>query len=208
MKKFILAALAAMSLMLSAPAATAAPVSKEALKTQIKSGRYAGLLERYKAGESLTADEAATVYYGSALQPGFNPAVEYTAMLAAYNQGDMARAYRLCEEALAGDPTNLTLLFKAFSSASASVDPAIKAKAPVYQTRLLAICDAIFNSGTGVADNSPYMLIRPSDTDEFLVKYMQPAGILGRARIGQTEAIKVRLDGVADDVILYFSIFK
>ena len=52
------------------------------------------------------------------------------------------------------------------------------------------------------------MLIRPSDTDEFLVKYMQPAGILGRARIGQTEAIKVRLDGVADDVILYFSIFK
>ncbi len=64
------------------------------------------------------------------------------------------------------------------------------------------------NSGSGVADASPYQVIRRSDINEFLVKYMQPKNVVGQSQIGQLTAIKASFDGIPDDVILYFGIFK
>ena len=207
MKQILIAAIVALSATFF-PAAYAAAPNHATISQQVKSGQYATLLERYKAGQKLTADEAAIVYFGSALQPGFQAEKDYNKMLAAYNTGQTDNAFRLCEEALATDPTNLLLLYKAYGAAMVSKDSAIKAKAPKMQARLLTVCDAIENSGTGVSESSPYMVIRPSDTEEFLNKYMQPSAINGRATIGNLSAAKVKLDGIADDVILYFSTFK
>lgn len=207
MKKIFIAAIVALSTLLTSAAYAATP-NRETIAQQVKSGQYATLLERYKSGQTLTGDEAATLYFGSALQPGFQPDRKFDKMLAAFNNGETDHAFRLCEEGLATDPTNLTLLFKAYAAAMTSKDQSIKAKAPKMQSRLLTVCDAIFNSGAGVADNSPYQVIRPADIEEFLVKYIQPASIEGRANINDLTAAKVKLDGIADDVILYFSTFK
>lgn len=211
MKKIILsAAIAIISVFATTTAAVSAENAKPdklTIQTQIANGNYARLMEKFKSGQQLTAEEAATIYYGSALQPGFNAEKQYTAMLEAYNSGNTEKAFKLCEEALEKDPTNLGVLFKAYASAVSSKDAATKAKAPVMQTRLLAICDAIFASGTGVRETSPYVVIRPADIEEFLVKYMQPQSIEGHANVGELFAAKVRLEGIEDDVILYFATF-
>ncbi len=210
MKKIILsAAIAIISVFATTMTVSAenAKPDKLTIQTQIANGNYARLMEKFKSGQQLTAEEAATIYYGSALQPGFNAEKQYPAMLEAYNSGNTEKAFKLCEEALAKDPTNLGVLFKAYASAVSSNDAATKAKAPVMQTRLLAICDVIFASGTGVQETSPFVVIRPADIEEFLVKYMQPQSIEGRANIGDLVAAKVRLEGIADDVILYFATF-
>lgn len=209
MKKIILSAAIAIISVFAATTVSAenAKPDRQAIQTQIANGKYTQLLEKFKSGQQLTAEEAATVYYGSALQPGFNAERQYTAMLEAYQSGNTEKAFKLCEDALAKDPTNLGVLFKAYASAVSSKDATTKAKAPVMQTRLLAICDAIFASGTGVQETSPYVVIRPADIEEFIVKYMQPQSIEGRAKIGDLNAAKVRLEGIDDDVILYFATF-
>ena len=128
--------------------------------------------------------------------------------MTSYDSGNIAKAHELAAAALESDPTNLTLLFKAYASAAASTDPAVNTKASVYQSRLLQICDLILASGLGVTDSSPYIVVRPADMDEFLVKYIQPAQIVGKSKIGKLEAAKVVIDGVPDEVILYFNQFK
>ena len=100
---------------------------------------YRSLLARFESGQKLDAADMMTVYYGAVSQPGFNPDVSYSALDAAYNTGDMAKAHNLAAEALRKDPTNLYLLFKAYASAAASTDHTIKSLAPKYQTRLLGI---------------------------------------------------------------------
>lgn len=208
MKHLILAAATALAIATAPANISAAQPDHAAIAAQAKTSSYTDLLKKFKEGKQLTEAEATTLYYGSALQPGFTPDKDYTPVIAAYNSGDMKRAYNLANEALASDPTNLALLFKAYAAASASSDPNIKAQAPALQTRLLAICDAIMNSGSGVADASPYQVIRRSDINEFLVKYMQPKNVVGQSQIGQLTAIKASFDGIPDDVILYFGIFK
>lgn len=169
---------------------------------------YRSLLSRFEAGQKLSPDEVVTVYYGAAAQPGFNPNVTYAALDAAYNAGDMAKAHNLAAEALRKDPTNLYLLFKAFGSAAASSDPTVKSLAPKYQTRLNGICDAIFSSGLGVADSSPYLVTRTSDAQEFIVKFLQPTAIKGTSKLADLDAVKLALDGIPDDVIIYFKQYK
>lgn len=210
MKRIILAAVAALAI-----AATPTPAPAQANGPQrpdresiAAADNYKELLKDFEAGKNLSAADMATVYYGAALQPGFNADRDYAAVMAAYNSGDMKRAFTLAKEALASDPTNLSLLFKAYASATASSDPDVKSQAEIYQNRLLGICDAIMNSGTGVTETSPCLVIRRSDINDFLVKYMQPSQILGQAQISNLTAIKVRFDSIADDVILYFGIFK
>lgn len=205
MKRLILTAIASLFIAATPLAASAATPTRADI--QSRAADYQQLLKRFNDGQQLTTDEYTTVYYGSALQRGFNPAQTYDKMLRAFESRDYASALRLCEDGLKSDPTNLALLFKAFASAMASSDPTTKTKAISFQTRLLGICDAIFNSGSGVTDMSPYIVIRPSDADEFLVKYIQPVKIIGRAKVGNLDAAKVNLEGIADEVILYFKQF-
>lgn len=207
MKKLILAALTAMAIV-AAPATTAQKKADRAtVASELSQSDYATLLKKYRSPEPLDADQYRIIYYGAALQPGFDADKQYTDVNSAYASGDMATTLKLCEKALASDPTNLALLFKAYVAASTSADESTKAKAPEFQNRILGLCDAIFSSGNGVTEESPYVVTRKSDIDEFLVKYMQPEAVTGRAQIGNLEAAKVRFNGIADDVILYFSIF-
>lgn len=185
------------------------PVTERSvIEAATKAPDYTSLLNRFKAGETLPVQDAATVYYGAVLAPGFNAAKEYKDVMEAYASGNVAKAYALAEDALESDPTNLALLFKAYASAAASTDAAVREKAAVYQSRLLQICDLIFSSGLGVTDSSPYVVARPADMEEFLVKYIQPAQIAGRSKVGNLDAAKVVIEGVPDEVIMYFKQFK
>lgn len=175
--------------------------------SQTTPSAYAQLLQRFQAGEPLTKAEYTTVYYGSALQPGFSADKQYADIAEIYASGDLTKALRRCEEALATDPTNLALLFKAYAASKLSADESVKSKADGYVNRINGICDAILDSGSGVTDMSPYMVIRPTDVNEFLVKFLQPTSVNGRARVGNLDAVKVTLDGVPDEVIFYFGQF-
>ncbi|MCM1293119.1 MAG: DUF4919 domain-containing protein [Bacteroides sp.] len=207
MKRILFAAAAFMCLMAGTSAVQASgKTDTETLKKEIADGRYNSLLTKYLAGEQLSPGDAATVYYGSALQPRFNASADTRQIMESYATGQLDNTFRMCEKALESDPTNLAVLFKAYACAASSNNEAIKSKAPVMQNRLLNICDAIFASGTGVQDADPYVVIRPADIDEFVVKYMQPTSVIGRAKIGNLEAVKVKFQDIPDDVILYFSV--
>lgn len=202
--------LVAALLMMSGAAAAQTPASqlkRDEVASECSGGRYAALLERFTAGQQLSPAETATVYYGSAFQDGFDAGRQYPGVLAAFSGKNYAEALRLCEEALANDPTNLTLLFKAYAAASGAGTAEAQAKATKFQTRLLSICDAIMESGTGVTDASPLVVVRPGDIDEFVVKYMQPLSVTGHAKLGSLDAVKVKFDRIPDEVILYFAQF-
>lgn len=167
--------------------------------------RFKKLTDRFVAADStLTLEEVATVYYGSAYSPSFTSSNAYAAVEDAYKSGDYAKALQLIDAALATDPANLGLLFKGFGAATSLSDAA---RAANYQRRLAGVCDVIFNSGMGVTDVSPYVVVRPSDRDEFIAKYLQPVSISGSATLGDIDAVKMKIDGVADEVILYFKPF-
>lgn len=202
--------LVASLLMLSGIATAKTPamqIKRDEVAGQCSGGRYTSLLERFNAGEKLQPADAATVYYGSTFQDGFDAGRQYPGVIAAFSGKNYPEALRLCEDALATDPTNLTLLFKAYAAASGVGTAEAVAKATKFQTRLLSICDAIMESGTGVSDASPMVVIRPGDIDEFVVKYMQPVSVAGHAKLGNLDAVKVKFDRIPDDVILYFAQF-
>lgn len=209
MKKFFLAAAITLTaLFATAPqSAAAGKADRAAIRAAMSKADYASILQRFNAGEALTPSEAGILYYGSALQPGFNASKKYTEINEVYNAGATDKAFRLCEKALATDPTNLALLFKAYASAAVSKDASLKSQAPKIQTRILTICDVIFESDKGVTDYSPFVVIRPSDIEEFVVKYIQPEKVIGHAKIDNLDAYKVDLKGNNNETILYFSIF-
>lgn len=190
-------------ILITATAAIMACMTANAEITPDMNG-YSEKLDRFKTGETLGPDEMVTVYYGATRQPGFDAMAQYPAVEQAYRTGNISGAYALAKEKLQSDPTNLNLLFKAYASAVATGEK----DSTALQQRLLQVCDAIFASGKGVTEESPYVVTRASDIDEFLIKYLQPQSVNGRSRLGKLDAVKVKFDGIADDVIIYFSIFK
>lgn len=166
---------------------------------------YKALADRFASGQKLSAPEIATVYYGTALQPAFNPNQSYPDIARTYAAGDYATALSLIWSALAKDPANLYLLFTGYGSAASLGN---QEAASLLQNRLLQVCDLIFSTGTGVSQDSPYLVVRPSDIDEFLIKYIQPKKINGRAKIGNLDACRVDIEGIDNDVIMYFSAFN
>lgn len=208
MKHFFLSLIA--TLLVAGVSSAANPglhITPTEIRTVVKQqpDRYKKLTERFVAGDStLTLEELATVYYGSAYSPLFVSGDTYAAVDNAYSSGDYAKALTLIDSALALDPANLGLLFKGFGSAYSLSDTA---RAENYRRRLTGVCDVIFNSGMGVTDVSPYVIVRPSDRDEFIVKYLQPVSVTGSATMGGTDAVKMKLDGVDEEVILYFKPF-
>lgn len=205
MKRILFSAFAAIAIIIAgAIGATAQTPGK--IKAKVSPQTYAGALARYNSGQPITAEDAETVYYGAADQQGFNPSKTYPDINQAYTSGATDKAFKLCQQALGSDPANLWLLFKAYASAAVSKDNAIKAKAPAIQNQLLAVCDAIFHSANGVSESTPFLVVRASDIDEFVNKYIQPNSILGRAKVGNIDAIKMILVEGEDPAILYFSV--
>lgn len=165
---------------------------------------YKALADRFASGQKLTVPEVAAIYYGTALQPGFNPSQSYPDIARTYAAGDYATTLSLIWSALSKDPANLYLLFTGYGSAASLGN---QEAASLLQNRLLQICDLIFSTGTGITQDSPYIVVRPSDIDEFLIKYIQPQKIDGRAKIGNLDACRVQLEGIDNDIIMYFSAF-
>ncbi|MDE7410771.1 MAG: DUF4919 domain-containing protein [Paramuribaculum sp.] len=161
---------------------------------------YPAALARFTSGTQISPADAATVYYGSAQQSGFNPQADYVSVTNLYTSGDIAGAYDAAVAALKSDPANLQLLFKAYACATALKKP----DAASLQARLMAVCDAIFASGKGVMTESPYLITHTADINEFLVKYIQVKSILGTSGIDRIHAVKVALEDYPDDVIFYF----
>lgn len=206
MKRTLITLLLALTITAATVAQTAKqPVDRTAVTAAVGDhAAYKALADRFAAGHTLSPDEMAAIYYGTALQPGFKADQTYPDIARTYAAGDYATTLSLIWSALAKDPANLYLLFTGYGCA-VSLDN--REAANLLQTRLLQVCDRIFASGSGVSQDSPYVVLRPTDIDEFLVKYIQPAHIGGRAKLGGLDAVRVTIDGVPDEVIMYFRQF-
>ncbi len=200
-----IAAVAAAFAQDSQPAQAAATIDRQHITaTAGDRAAYKALADRFAAGHKMQPQEVADLYYGSALQPGFKADRNYPEITRSYVAGDYATTLSQVWNALSADPTNLYLLFTGYGAARSLGN---KEAAGLLQNRLLQICDVIFSSGKGVSQDSPYIVVRPGDIDEFLIKYIQPTSLIGRAKIGNVDAARVNIDGVPDDVILYFKQF-
>jgi len=173
-------------------------------KTASDFGVYKALADRFAAGHKLQPQDVAAIYYGSALQPGFDAAIQYPDIARTYAAGDYATALSLIWKALTKDPANPYLLFTGYGCARSLEN---KEAASLLQGRVMQVCDMIFKTGTGVTQDSPFIILRPTDVDEFIIKYIQPQSILGRAKIDGLEAVRVNIEGVPNDVIFYFRQF-
>lgn len=206
MKKLILSVLVAIFAALPSMAAQTVTINRETVKAAASDkAAYKALASRFALGQQLPQTDMITLYYGSVFQPGFKASQTYPDVLNAYQARDFTRALALAQKGLEADPTNLVLLFNGYGAAAALKNAEAAA---LMQNRLLQVCDLIFASGSGVEQDSPYMVVRPSDINEFLVKYIQPKEVKSRATISGLDAAMVALDGVDQDVIMYFNQFK
>ena len=168
---------------------------------------FRALTSRFvEADTTLTPAEVAVVYYGHAFTPQYNPEADYADVMRAFEGNDMSLTVMLAEDALKSCPVSLPMLFKVFGCSVGSDVPAIKTRADNARQRLLMICDLILSTGTGVDQMAPYLVISEGDMNEFLSKYCQVAKEISRSDLGDEKAVKVRLDGIDDDVILYFDL--
>lgn len=190
--------------------AGAQPLNRQAITDAVKQdyARYQALTERFIAGDaSLTPEEVRLVYYGYTENPSFRANAAYPGLQEAYEANDFTKALDMARLGLSANPVSLPLLFKAYACSMVSLDADTKAKAKVYQIRINQICDAIFGSGKGVGTHTPYVVIRSSDIDPFIKNYLQPVTVIDQSKVGKELAVKMKIDGVPDDVILYFDIF-
>lgn len=205
MRKFIASVIVLLSMAIPSVASSAIKIDRNAITASVADkGAYKALTDRFASGQKLDTPEMAALYYGAALQPGFKAAQTYPEIQKAYAAGDYAATLSLVQKALEKDPVNLSLLFTGYGAA---VSLKNQEAAQLMQNRLLQVCDLIFASGAGVSQDSPYLVVRPSDMDEFLTKYIQPTQVKSRARIANLDAVMVAIDGVPDDVIMYFQQF-
>lgn len=199
-----------MALLAITMCAGAQPLNRQDITDAVKQdyAHYQALTERFIAGDaSLTPDEVRLVYYGYTENPSFRANAAYPGLQEAYDANDFTKALDMARLGLSANPVSLPLLFKAYACSMVSLDADTKAKAKVYQTRINQICDAIFTSGKGVSTHTPYVVIRSSDIDPFIKNYLQPISVIDRSKVGKELAVKMKIDGVPDDVILYFDIF-
>lgn len=198
--------LIALALMFQTLAAAAAGIDYTSLKQTIDSDpeAYSTLLKRFNSGdESLTPEEVATVYYGSAtLAP--QPSRDYTAINSLRASRRFGEMKPLCIKALDSDPVSLTLLFRLFAAAYNAPEGRDEATVASAGTRINQLCDAIFASGTGVTETEPFHVVSEGDIEQFLLNYVRVDSILGMARQGQLSVAHVKLPGRDEPAYLYF----
>lgn len=190
--------------------ASAQQLNRQAITEAVKQdySRYQALTERFIAGDAtLTPEEVQIVYYGYTTNPSFRANAAYPGLQEAYDANDFTKALDMARLGLSTNPVSLPLLFKAYACSAMSLDADTKAKAKVYQTRINQLCDVIFTSGKGVGTHTPYVVIRSSDIDPFIKNYLQPVAVIDQSKVGKQLAVKMKIDGVPDDVILYFDSF-
>lgn len=167
----------------------------------------ATLNERFVSGDTtLTVDEVATVYYTTVFAPGYSSRRDYSAINAMRADRRYAEMLPLCEEALKSDPVSLTLLFRTFAAAFNHPDGRKTDLLENARTRVNQVCDAIFASGKGVIEDSPFEVVAEADIEQFLTNYLQVDAILGTANQGELTVTRVRLPGQSEPIFLYFRV--
>lgn len=162
------------------------------------------LLAKFNNGEALTPEQMVVVYYGQQYAPSGKPAASYPAVDAAYAKKDYAGTLKLVDDVLKTNPVALNQLFRGYVAASASKDPAVKARMATFQQKIDNICSVIYASGTGLTNDSPFITLSKEDSQAFLRNYLQPEKIVDNASIDALDAYKVVWPGQTDLVIFYF----
>lgn len=184
-------------------------VSYDSIATLVKEKPEAvrALTARFMdADTTLTPSEVAVVYYGHAFSPGYNPDETWPDIEEAIGNSDVNLATTLTEQALRTNPVSLPLLFNLYGLCRVSNVPRIQMRAADIQRQILMLGDMITSTGNGVLPVAPWLVISEGDMDQLLKKYIQVQSELGRSDLDDVKAVKVRLNGVADDVILYFDL--
>lgn len=187
-------------------AAAASGVDYTSLRQMIDADpkAYSNLVERFATGDTtLTPDEVATVYYGSATLSD-QPSRDYTAINSLRTSRRFGEMMPLCTEALKSDPVSLTLLFRLFAAAYNAPSGRDEATVASAGTRINQICDAIFASGTGVTESDPFHVVSESDIEQFLLNYVRVDSITGMAQQGPLTVAQVQLPGREETAYLYF----
>lgn len=201
------------ALMVMAPASHAVErvnVDTKSLAAQVKDNpaSRASLLSRFESGDrTLTPAQMAVVYYGEAFTPGHKPASSYPEVDAAYARKDYPGTLVLVDKVLESNPVALNQLFRGYVCSKVSADAAVKARATTFENRINNICDLIYATGTGVTDDSPFLVLSDEDALAFVRNYLQPTEILGTSAISgmpDMTAVKVKWPDQQDPVIFYF----
>lgn len=183
-------------------------VDYDKINADVSSNRenFLALTNRFLIGDTtLTPQQKATVYYGHAFTPGFTPDKEYEEVDKAYNSGAYGNALVLAEQALASNPVSLDLTIKALVSAT-QIEGISPAKIAALKARYNMIGDAVLCSGSGIIPESPFKVISTGDEARVLRNLLQVKEIVDRTTIQGMDAVKVRLEGAEDPIILYFDV--
>lgn len=183
-------------------------VDYDKISAEVSSNRenLLSLTNRFLIGDTtLTLEQKATVYYGHAFTPEYAPDKEYEDVDKAYNSGAYGNALVLAEQALASSPVSLDLTIKALVSAT-QIEGVSPTKIAALKARYNMIGDAILASGSGITPESPFKVIAAGDEARVLRNLLQVKEIVERTTIQGKDAVKVRLEGADDPIILYFDV--
>lgn len=212
MKQVLKYLLIAVTVLTAATAATAGNkinVDLDAIEQKVKSNPagYTALLNRFVAGDTtLTIGEMATVYYGYAYTKDFNPDEHFDKARDAYRKKDYPVASYLSSEALVKNPVSLDMTVIGLVSATRSTVERIKANVPDLQARFDMLATIILSSGKGTDCDSPFMVLSADDTERIVKNVLGAQEIIGHAKVGTIDAVKMRFPGQDREHILYFSV--
>lgn len=182
-------------------------VDLDAIKKIVKENpeHYTALLNRFVAGDStLNVGEVAIVYYGHAFTPEYKPGQPNEKAHDAYKRKDYPVAAYLSSEALLANPVSLDMTVINLIAANHSDLPRIRAKIPALQNRFDMLATTILSSGNGTTSDSPFVVIDSEDIERVLLNVIGAGNILGRAKVGDIDAVKITFPGEMREHILYF----
>lgn len=166
---------------------------------------YKALLDRFIAADTtLTPKEMATVYYGFAFTPSYEPRDSFPEIHEAYDRQDFEEVARLVGPALELNPVSLDLSIIALSVYERGIGSTPGAKALNMAIRSDLIAGAILESGRGTSSRSPFYVISDIDRRRILNNVIGVGTILGTDRLGDVEAVKFIFPGNSRQHILYF----
>ncbi len=167
---------------------------------------YRELLDRFVAADTtLTSDEMATVYFGFAFSPSYEPRDTFPEIRAAYDREDFEEVARLVGPALELNPVSLDLSIFALAVYDRGIGETPGANALKMAIRADYIATAILESGRGTMAHSPFYVICDADRRRLLSNVIGVGEILGEDRVGDCEAIKFQFPNNSRQHILYFN---
>lgn len=196
------------ALSLTASARELVNIDYDKIKQEVSANpeQFRSLTNRFLIGDTtLTADQKAKVYYGHVFTPAYTPEKEYKELDNAYNSGSYGTALVLAEQGLTENPVSLDLTIRALVSAT-QIPGVAPAKIATLRSRYNMIGDAILCSGSGITPESPFKVITADDEARVLRNLLQVKEIVDRTTIQGMDAVKVRLEGAPDPIILYFDL--